>query len=74
MGVFPGLGWVPQHGWMPAQAQLKREMGILFLPHVEESLLPLASSLWQEILYMRLHWRIKIDAFQRVSCTCPIDS
>lgn len=62
-GVFPVLGWVPQHSCTPARAQLKREVGMLFLPRVEESLLPLTSSLFQEILYTRLHQRIKIDAF-----------
>lgn len=63
MRVFPVPDWVPQHGCTPARAQLKRQMEMLVLPHVEESLLPLTSSLLQEILYMRLHQRIKIDAF-----------
>lgn len=47
-------------------------MGMLFLPCVEESLSPLTSSLLQEILYMRLHQRIKIDASQHISHSCTL--
>lgn len=50
MGLFAVQGSVSQHGCTPYQAQLKREMGTLFFPHVEESLLLLTSSLLQEIL------------------------
>lgn len=47
-------------------------MGMLFLPCVEESLPPLTSSLFQEIFYVSLHQRIKIDASQHVSHSCTL--
>lgn len=56
-------GLVPLRGCTSSWAHLKREMGTLFLPRVEESLLCLTSSLLQEILYMGLLQRIKINAF-----------
>lgn len=70
VGLIPAAGWVPQRAFTTSWAQLEREMGMLFLPCVEESLPALTSSLLQEILYVRLHQRIQLDASQHVSHSC----
>lgn len=72
VGLIPVPGWVPQCACAASRAQLEREMGMLFLPGVEEFLPPLTSSLFQEILYMRLHQRIKTDASHHVSHPCTL--